>query len=46
MDMGSLKTNEMGNNSNSNINETMWFSTSIFPVGGQLIKYDIPQWSI
>ena len=34
--------NEMENNSNSNVNETLWFSTSIFPVGGQLIKYDIP----
>ena len=34
--------NEIKNNSNSNVNETLWFSTSIFPVGGQLIKYDIP----
>ena len=34
--------NEMENKSNSNVNETLWFSTSIFPVGGQLIKYDIP----
>lgn len=40
--IGFPQTNEIGNNSNSNVNETLWFSTSIFPVGGQLIKYDIP----
>ena len=40
--IGFPQTNEMENNSNSNVNETLWFSTSIFPVGGQLIKYDIP----
>ena len=41
---GFPQTNESRNNSNSNVNvnETLWFSTSIFPVGGQLIKYDIP----
>ncbi len=40
--IGFPQTNEIGNNRNSNVNETLWFSTSIFPVGGQLIKYDIP----
>ncbi len=40
--IGFPQSNEIGNNSNSNVNETLWFSTSIFPVGGQLIKYDIP----
>ncbi len=40
--IGFPQTNEIGNNRNSNVNETLWFSTSIFPIGGQLIKYDIP----
>ena len=39
---GFPQNNETRNTSNSNVNETVWFSTSIFPVGGQLIKYDIP----
>ncbi len=25
----------------TNTNETLWFSTAIFPVGGHIIKYDI-----
>jgi virginiamycin B lyase len=40
--IGFPQTNDIGNNGSSNVNETLWFSTSIFPVGGQLIKYDIP----
>ena len=40
--IGFPQTDEIRNNSNSNVNETLWFSTAIFPVGGQLIKYDIP----
>ncbi len=30
----------------TNINETLWFSTAIFPVGGQIIKYDIASESL
>lgn len=40
--IGFPQTNDIGNDSSNNVNETLWFSTSIFPVGGQLIKYDIP----
>ncbi len=40
--IGFPQTDEIKNNSNNNVNETLWFSTAIFPVGGQLIKYDIP----
>ena len=40
--IGFPQTDEIRNNSNNNVNETLWFSTAIFPVGGQLIKYDIP----
>ena len=29
------------NNSSDNLSEVLWFSTAIFPVGGQIIKYDI-----
>ena len=29
-----------------NTNETLWFSTAIFPVGGQIIKYDIASESL
>lgn len=28
-------------NSNTTANQTLWFSTANFPVGGQLVKYDI-----
>jgi virginiamycin B lyase len=30
----------------TNTNETLWFSTAIFPVGGQIIKYDIASESL
>ena len=30
----------------TNTNETLWFSTAIFPMGGQIIKYDIPSESL
>ena len=30
----------------TNTNETLWFSTAIFPMGGQIIKYDIPSGSL
>ncbi len=30
----------------SNINETIWFSTVSFPVGGQLVKYDLTEGSL
>ncbi len=36
-------TDNTKNGNNSNMNETLWFSTVSFPVGGQLIKYDIPE---
>lgn len=36
-------TDNTKNGSKSNMNETMWFSTVSFPVGGQLIKYDITE---
>jgi virginiamycin B lyase len=40
-------TNTNTNTTNStNTNETLWFSTAIFPMGGQIIKYDIPSESL
>ncbi|WP_196817385.1 hypothetical protein [Candidatus Nitrosocosmicus oleophilus] len=34
------------NTNTTNTNETLWFSTAIFPMGGQIIKYDIPSESL
>jgi len=34
-------TNPTNTNANANANETLWFSTANFPVGGQIIKYDV-----
>lgn len=34
-----------GNNDNSN-NKALWFSTAVFPVGGQIIKFDIVSQSL
>jgi len=34
------------NTNSTNTNETLWFSTAIFPMGGQIIKYDIPSESL
>ena len=31
----------ISNDQNNNNNEILWFSTAIFPVGGQIIKFDI-----
>ena len=36
-------TDNTKNSNKSNMNETLWFSTVSFPVGGQLIKYDITE---
>jgi virginiamycin B lyase len=36
-------TDNTRNGNKSNMNETLWFSTVSFPVGGQLIKYDITE---
>lgn len=34
------------NNNDSNVNQSLWFSTAVFPVGGQIIKYDINSQSL
>lgn len=34
------------NNNDSNVNQSLWFSTAVFPVGGQIIKYDINSHSL
>jgi virginiamycin B lyase len=36
-------TDNTKNRNKSDMNETLWFSTVSFPVGGQLIKYDITE---
>ena len=44
---GFTNTNTNTNTTNpTNTNETLWFSTAIFPMGGQIIKYDIPSESL
>ena len=44
---GFTNTNTNTNTINpTNTNETLWFSTAIFPMGGQIIKYDIPSESL
>lgn len=34
------------NNNTSNVNQSLWFSTAVFPVGGQIVKYDIDAQSL
>jgi len=34
------------NNNASNVNPSLWFSTAVFPVGGQIVKYDIDAQSL
>ncbi|MDR4489791.1 MAG: hypothetical protein R2685_02665 [Candidatus Nitrosocosmicus sp.] len=40
---GFIHNNSLQNNNSNNQSETLWFSTVSYPIGGQLIKYDIGQ---